>query len=288
MSASLRDQVALVTGASRGLGLAVSIELAKASADLALLARDLKALHDARNLARAARERTTQEIRTYGVDLTHVSEVDAAVSRCIQDFGRVDILINNAAIQGPIGRLEETDWEAWRSAFDVNFFAAARLCQLVLPGMRARGHGKIINISGGGATSARPHVSAYAAAKSALVRLSETLAAELHGTGIDVNSVAPGAMNTRMLAEIVAAGPDRAPGEYERAVAQVESGVTPPGRAAALVVFLASSASDGISGRLISAVWDNWEALADRREQLDRTDIYTLRRIVPEDRGLKW
>src|SRR5262249_35830489 len=115
--------------------------------------------------------------------------------------------------------------------------------------MRARGRGKIINLSRGGATGPRPDLSAHAPSQCALVQLTETLAHELRGSGIDVNSVAPGAMNTRMLEEVLAAGPE-ASGEYARATEQAKSGGTPPEQAAALIVWLASPASDGITGRL--------------------------------------
>jgi NAD(P)-dependent dehydrogenase (short-subunit alcohol dehydrogenase family) len=172
--------------------------------------------------------------------------------------------------------------------FDVDFFAAARLSQLAIPEMRKSGGGKIINISGGGATGPRPDFSAYACAKTALVRLTETLAQELKDAKIDVNAVAPGAMNTRMLEETLAAGPHGASREYAAAVERAKSGGAPPERAAELVVFLASSASDGITGRLISAGWDDWAKLREHREKLAGSDIYTLRRIVPKDRGINW
>ena len=151
--------------------------------------------------------------------------------------------------------------------------------------MRERGYGKIINLSGGGATGPRPAFSAYAASKAALVRLTETFAEELRGTGIDVNAIAPGAMNTRMLAETLAAGPDRV-GEhaYSLALRQRDEGGAGVERGAALAVFLASPVSDGISGRLLAAQWDDWESLPARVDALMASDVYTLRRILPEDR----
>jgi 3-oxoacyl-[acyl-carrier protein] reductase len=120
------------------------------------------------------------------------------------------------------------------------------------------------------------------------VRFTETLAQETCGTGIDVNAVAPGALNTRLLDEVVAAGPEKVGSEYERALKQKQGGSEALERAAKLCVFLLSSDSDGISGKLVSAVWDPWPTLAERRLELNQTDIYTLRRIVPEDRGHKW
>jgi NAD(P)-dependent dehydrogenase (short-subunit alcohol dehydrogenase family) len=156
----------------------------------------------------------------------------------------------------------------------------------VVPIMRRQGHGKIIALSGGGATQPLPHLSAYAAAKAGVVRFAETLAEELKGSGIDVNSVAPGALNTRLLDEVLVAGPERVGNSfYERALRQRQEGGTPLEKGAELIAFLASAESDGITGRLLSAVWDDWSALPDQRERLSQSDVYTLRRIVPADRG---
>ena len=144
-------------------------------------------------------------------------------------------------------------------------------------------------VSGGGATNPLPNLSAYAASKAAVVRFAETLAGELRPWHVDVNSVAPGALNTRLLAEVLAAGP-AAVGDafYERSRRQQTDGGTPLEQGAALCAFLASAESDGITGRLISAVWDPWPELSERRADLDGSDIYTLRRIVPGDRGRTW
>jgi 3-oxoacyl-[acyl-carrier protein] reductase len=120
------------------------------------------------------------------------------------------------------------------------------------------------------------------------VRFSETLAEELRAHRIDVNAMAPGALNTRMLDEVLAAGPDRVGQSfYERAVEQQRSGGVPLERPAALAVWLASAASDGVTAKLLSAVWDPWPELPQHLDDL-ASDVYTLRRIVPSDRGLDW
>ena len=287
-SRPLRGKTALVTGASRGLGLEIARHLGRAGADLALLARETASLEAAASQVRSVCAEPGQAVRCYPADLADEAQTDRAVAACLDHFGAVDVLVNNAAVQGPIGRFDRVDWTAWRGVFQVNFVAAARVCRLLIPGMRSRGRGKIINLSGGGATGPRPDLSGYAAAKCALVRFSETLAEELAESNIEVNCVAPGAMNTRMLEELLAAGADGARREFARAGDQLRSGGTPPERAAALVAWLASPAGDGISGRLLSAVWDDWESLPARREQLSGSDVYTLRRVVPRDRGLPW
>jgi len=266
MSHSLAGKTALITGASRGLGQAIARKLIDLGADVALSAK-----HPFETPKDAAK------ITTHIADLSDPRTPDQLIAQVLSAHGRIDILVNNAAVQGPIGGFESVDFEQWSDVFAVNFFAAARLIQLVIPHMRAGG-GKIVNLSGGGAASPRPHVSAYAASKCALVRLTETLALELKSLRIDINAVAPGPMNTRMLDEILKAGPDGAPLEFVAAQERKERGGADPEKAAELVAFLASPASDGITGKLISAVWDDWKNL--RAAEIKDTDLYTLRRVT--------
>jgi 3-oxoacyl-[acyl-carrier protein] reductase len=146
-----------------------------------------------------------------------------------------------------------------------------------------------VNESGGGATNPMPNISAYAASKAAVVRMTETLALELEAHHITVNAVAPGALNTPLQDQLLAAGPDVV-GEslYKRILAVREGGGAPLEVGAGLCVFLGSAASDGINGRLISAVWDDWRDLPNHGDELTKSDVYTLRRIVPKDRGFTW
>jgi 3-oxoacyl-[acyl-carrier protein] reductase len=134
-----------------------------------------------------------------------------------------------------------------------------------------------------------PRLSAYAVSKAAIVRYAETLAEEVRGTGIDVNSIAPGALNTRMLEEILAAGPDKVGKDfYERSMRQKETGGAGLVKGADLALFLASPESDGITAKLISAVWDSWREWPNHLDQLSKSDAYTLRRISGRDRAMEW
>jgi NAD(P)-dependent dehydrogenase (short-subunit alcohol dehydrogenase family) len=268
MTRPLLGKTALITGASRGLGRAIADALRHAGADVALCACHAFTVA-------AGESKTT----THVADLSDPDVPKTLIDEVLAAHGRIDILVNNAAVQGPIGSFDSVDFTRWQSVFNVNLFAPARLCQLAIPQMRQRG-GKIINLSGGGAASPRPHVSAYGSSKCALVRFSETLAVELKSDRIDVNAVAPGPMNTRMLDEVLEAGQSAAPLEFDAAEKRKRDGGVPPGKAAELVTFLASPASDGITGRLISAVWDDWKSFADRREEIADSDLYTLRRIA--------
>jgi len=281
MTQTLADRVAVVTGASRGLGLEIARAYVAAGAAVVVTGRDEATLSDAAGTLRA----DGAQVEAVRADVSVPEDCARVVGAAEDRFGPVTVLVNNAGVYGPMGAIEDVDWGEWARAIEINLYGPVLMCRAVLPGMRARRYGKIVNLSGGGATAPLPNISAYAAAKAAVVRLTETFAEELRGSGVDVNAIAPGALNTRMLDEVLAAGPD-AVGEsfYAKALQQRDSGGAGLERGAALAVFLASADSDGISGRLLSALWDDWATLPERRDALMAGDVYTLRRIVPEDR----
>ena len=276
----------LITGTSRGLGRQLAGAFWDEGASLFLVARSTKILSD---LAEHLPSRVGQQMHCFGADLEDPSAPDLVVAAARDAFGRLDVLVNNAGIQGPIGHFWENDWAAWHATFQVNFLSPAALCKACVQWMAENRGGKIINLSGGGAASPRPNFTAYAASKAALVRFSETLAEETRSLGIEINCIAPGGMNTAMQDAILKAGPELA-GQREFELAREASRAVPDRveRAIALCQFLASHASDGITGKLLSALWDPWEQLPEHLAELDKTDIYTLRRIVPRDRGCDW
>jgi 3-oxoacyl-[acyl-carrier protein] reductase len=221
-------------------------------------------------------------------DLCSESGLQSVIAQ-MQRRGGVEILVNNAATQGPIGKTWECDWQAWQAVIKLDLLVPVQLCQAAVPAMLRTGKGSIINLSGGGAAGPRENFSAYASAKTALVRFTETLAAEVKPHRIRVNALAPGAMNTSMMRETVNAGPARAGADYQRALEtmQKDSAATMQ-RAAELCLFLASDESAGLTGRLLSAVWDPWQRLPEHMREVETSDVYTLRRIVPADRGQEW
>ncbi|MHB8532371.1 MAG: SDR family NAD(P)-dependent oxidoreductase, partial [Solirubrobacteraceae bacterium] len=269
MSGELVGRTALITGASHGLGLEMARHFLRAGAlGVTICGRsagDLEA-------ASAELRQMTHEGQVVHAELADVSsqeDVERLVKSTLDNFPELTILVNNAGVYGPKGEIGEVGWEEWVRAVQINLFGSVLVARGLTSHFKAQGYGKVIQLSGGGATKPMPHLSAYATSKAAVIRFAETLAEELRGARVDVNAIAPGALNTRMLDEILTAGPGPVGAAfYAEAQQQAASGGTPLERGAALAVWLASAASDGISGKLLSAPWDPWAQLPERRGYL--------------------
>jgi len=278
---------AVITGASRGLGAELARAFRRAGADLLLAARTERTLD---RLAEDLGDEPGGRVLTVDADVGTDAGAQRVLDAAHASFDRLDVLVNNAAVQGPIGPAWENDWDAWRAAIETDLMGPVRLCRLAVPWMGRGGGGSIINLAGGGATGSRPNFSAYAVAKTGLVRFTEVLADEARGLGVRVNAVAPGVLPTDMLREVRKAGIGAAGAkDFETAHRSLEAADARAFEApAALCVFLASAASKGISGRLLSAMWDPWRDLPTHAADLAAGDVYTLRRITARDRGLDW
>ena len=222
-------------------------------------------------------------------DVSDEKQVEELAKFALGRLVSIQALVLNAGIYGPMGPTESVSLDEWRRAMDINVYGVLLPCRALIPHFKSIGFGKIVVLSGGGATNPLPNISAYAASKAAVVRLMETLAEELRPFDVDVNAIAPGALATRLVDEVIAAGPDKVGAAFfEKNKTWKEKGAVPLELGASLAVYLASTDSDGITGKLISAQWDPWKDLQQHREELAKSDIYCLRRIVPEDRGKKW
>ena len=263
----LKNKVCLIAGASGAIGSAVAKRFQEEGARLVVGYLSHKPLLDDATVLRFA-----LNVRDW-----------SAVQKCVEDverrFGRVDVLVNCTGVLGPIGPVSGAQAEAWVEAVETNLVGSFYLTRAVLPLMLEQHSGKIIHFSGGGAAYARPFFTAYGASKAALVRFTESLAHELCGTNIDVNIIAPGPVNSRMWDQMRAAGNAGGQRTREEIRKMEESGGVSPDRAAALAVFLASERSKGLTGRLISAVYDPWEELEQRIPAIMNSEAGTLRRV---------
>jgi 3-oxoacyl-[acyl-carrier protein] reductase len=272
---ALTGRLALITGGGRGIGEAIAQRFAAEGAELVLAARTEVEL-----------ERVAASCRAAGAKCsTHVLDVSVRnqVQHLVEEAGPVDVLVNCAGTYGPIGPLPDNDMDEWERGLRVNLMGTVYACRAVIPGMVERGRGSIINLSGGGATQPLPNFSLYAVSKAAVARLTDTLAAELAGTGVRVNAIAPGAIDTRLQDDVLGAG-DRAGALFHRMQTMRETGKgsTPADVPARLALFLASDASAGLTGKLISAPHDPWQDWDRTKiESLNRSPWYTVRRLDP-------
>ena len=276
----------LITGASRGLGKELAHTFWKAGYQLLLVSRQPPSCEE---FQKPQLDVSDQKIKSFSCDLACAEDLEQLL-RKLEPFGaEIDVLINNAAIQGPIGEFVNNDAVQWKQTLEVNLMSPSKISQWVGKHMKAKKLGTIINLSGGGATGPRPNFSAYATAKAGLVRFSETLAEELKTYNVSVNCIAPGAMPTEMLRQVLLAGPvDSGDAEYEKARELFAEGQGSTQQVTDLALFLASDQGRRITGKLISALWDNWEEWPNHMEELQQSDVYSLRRITGRDRGMQW
>lgn len=228
------DKVAVVTGASRGIGRSIALALAKTGADVVVSGRDAPAL-----------ETLAAEIRSLGrsslvvvADMESETEARGIAEHAVAEFGRIDILVNNAAMIYPLTNLVDFDFSDWRRIIEVNLIAVAALTQEVLPTMIEQACGKIINISSIGGKVPTKSQTAYKASKAALISLTACLAAEVKPHGIDVMCVCPGGVETDGFHTLF--GPDRAAPIAPDSIADV-------------VMFLVSARGEVLSGTTVDA-----------------------------------
>lgn len=266
----LDGQVALVTGAGRGIGRAIALALAEAGAAVAVCARSQD---DVTRVAEeiAGRRRQAVALRC---DVTHRHEVENMVARVEAALGPVDLLVNNAAQAGPIGPLAATDPDEWWQTLAVNVRGPLYCARAVLPGMLSRGRGRIVNVSSGAGFEAWPMLSAYVVSKAALYRLSENLAAETRGQGVAVFAISPGLVRTAMSESGLSCGEPSIEQTFTDWFANKED--VPADVAATLVVYLASGAADVLSGRNLD-VSDDVAQMVARAAEIEEHDLYVLR-----------
>jgi len=275
----LQGKVAIVTGGGRGIGEAIALAFAREGARLAIASRTQTELDQVAGTIQELGGQV-QAIRT---DVSDRHDATRLIEAALTAYGQIDILVNAAGVYGPIGPMWDVDMDEWIRAIQINLFGTLICCHAVLPHMIERRQGKIVNFSGGGATSPLPRFTAYSVSKTAIVRLTETLAEEVKEFNIQVNAVAPGAVDTRLQNQVLAA--DERAGDLLariRRLRETGEGGVPRELPAELVVFLSSDDSDGLTGKLIAAPYDGWQSWhADRIAELMSAPWFTLRRMDP-------
>jgi NAD(P)-dependent dehydrogenase (short-subunit alcohol dehydrogenase family) len=249
--------VICVTGASRGIGRAIAEAYARRGAWLLLLARSEELFRTAADLERHTEVAATQ------CDVACFEQVGRAIDDIVRRWGRIDALVNAAAILGATGEIWTTDPAQWVSAINANLIGTYNTMRAAIPHMIKARTGKIVNFAGGGAAYGYPLFSAYGCSKAAVVRLTETVASECEPFGIRVNAIAPGAIETDMLRAVRKAG-----GEV-RTVGTMQQVVD-------LVQYLIEGDSGDLTGRFIHAR-DPYREFSLRLP----ADQYTLRRVQP-------
>lgn len=274
---SLQGKVAVITGGGRGIGAAIATAFAREGTRVVLAARTRRELEQVREMVRShggAAESVT-------ADVSRPDDVARVMDTARRVFGNIDILVNAAGIYGPIGPLWEADIQRWIDALHVNLVGTFLCCRAAVPDMLRRRWGRIINLSGGGATAPLPAFSAYGVSKAAVVRLTETLAEEVRDAGITVNAIAPGAVDTRLQDEVLSAGSRAGPlADRIRRLRETGEGGVPPELAAELAVFLAGEDAGGLTGKLVAAPYDDWRSWTPEQiRELMAAPWLTLRRI---------
>ena len=272
MLLDLKGKVAVITGGSRGIGKVVAQQICNCDADVFIYARTEEELLR----TEAYLSEKGCKIKAYKGDVLDLKHINKVVSNIGE---KIDVLINCAGAQGEIGPFIDLDFKKWGETFEINFFGTMNWISAVLPFMKDKKKGKIINFAGGGANYSRPNFLAYGVSKAAIVRLTETLADELNSFNIQVNAVSPGTIKTKMIDEIMSAGENRVGSEYRQILDKSAKGFDLPEKAAELVSYLASDKSDWLTGKVISAIWDPWEDWRDKGPTEISEDMYVLRRI---------
>jgi NAD(P)-dependent dehydrogenase (short-subunit alcohol dehydrogenase family) len=282
----LRARCVVVTGGSMGIGYACAEAIVAAGGQVLIAARGEAALAEAAE--RLSATGRADAVAARQCDVSDAAAVDALFDEAVARFGRVDGVVHAAAVLGPIGSVTDVAPEEWLDALRTDLFGAFLVVRAAAARMKQGGGGRIVLLSGGGATSAFPNYSAYACSKAGVVRLAETAAQELAPWNIGVNALAPGFVATRMHEATLAAGERAGRAYLERTRQELAGGGVPPELAADAAIFLLSDASAGITGRLYAAAWDNLDEWARRREEIAASEFFTLRRVVPRDRGEDW
>lgn len=273
---SLENKVVVITGGGRGIGQTAALRCAEQGAEVVIAARSQKELNET---AAEIEEKTGRKVLAIVCDVSSTEQVKSLFERAEREAGPVYGLICAAAVYGPMGLLEDQSLEEWETALNINVMGTVRCLHTALKYMKPRRQGRIVLFSGGG-EGKFPRFSSYVSSKGAIWRLTETIAAEAFPENIYINAIAPGAVNTKLMDDVLAAGPGTVGKDfYEKTLKQKDSGGTSSDKAANLILYLLSEKSKGLSGKILSALWDSYETF-ENVEKITSSDLYNFRRVT--------
>lgn len=271
----MKDKISIITGSGRGIGKEIAKSFASQGATVVLTSRSKTEI-----------DSTLKEIQKNGgkgvsipTDICKYSDVENLISKVIEKYSKIDILVNNAGIIEPIGPINKITIKDWEENIRINLLGTFYCIKTTLPHMIKNHYGKIINISGGGAFNPRPNFSAYAVSKAGVIRLTEQVAEEMKNNNISVNAISPGMIKTKMTNEIFKSG-DMAGNELSDAKNVINNGGQSLENVTKLALFLASEESNGLTGKTISAQWDNLEDIKKNISSIQNSEKYTMKRIT--------
>ena len=260
----------LVTGTSRGLGFALAKCLLKDHYSVIGISRTLPI-----DLVQDSK------YEHHLIDVSDKLQLENLFKKLVLKNVALHGVVHAAGVYGPFGAIEDSDAEAWEYNVKVNLFGTYYILKEVAKIFRKQEFGNFVAISGGGATNPMPRITAYASSKSALVRLVESVAVDFHDLPVSFNSVAPGLMDTAMLDELIAAGPEKVGKEFFQKMQKFkQNGEDSQEMAISLICKLLSLSNGKPTGKLISAIWDNWEKLLISPDYLNNYELHTLRRKI--------
>lgn len=282
----LRGKNLLITGGSMGIGRATVELCLRAGARVVLCARGQEAID---GTVEALQEKGYQQVRGIAADVTDAVRMDAAMTFVEESFGTLHGVAHAAGVYGPIGQVVDVDPALWMKAVENNLFGTFVTVRQACLRFRSSGGGRIVLFSGGGASTAFPNYTSYACSKVAMVRFAETVAVEMSADGIEINCVSPGFVATRMHEQTLASGPDRAGREFWNSTREwLSAGGLSAGVGGSAAAYLLSDAARGISGKLVAAQHDDWSDWHRHLAELQGSELFTLRRVLPRERGADW
>lgn len=275
----MKKKYVIVTGGSQGLGFEICKTFLDEGYNIIFCGKSKSNLQRAKKYFQQKYKRS--EIIAIKCDLNSKKEINNFINRSKKYSKNLVALVNNAGVYGPFGQIEKINFNNWVDCINTNLIAPIYIISKVLPIFKKNKFGRIVNMSGGGATSPLAKINAYAASKAAFVRSSESIALELDKKiDITINCVAPGALKTQMLKQVLLKGNKKLDKSFINKMRNVNISGGTPLRLGADLVYKLCQKSNKLNGKLVSAVWDNYEKLNKNYYKINSSEKLTIKRVT--------